>query len=62
LLGVAHQLVEVDLGSRHEGPNAAAAFDDTFAFEKGQSMPSGHKADLVKAREVALGSNAVSGS
>src|SRR5712691_8254890 len=62
LFGVAHQLIEMNFWGGDKRSNAAAALDDTFAFERGQSVARGHKTDLVDFGEVALGGYGVTGT
>src|SRR5713101_6099317 len=45
-----------------ESPDAPAAFDDAFLFERGKSVARGHKADLMNFGEVALGGHGVTGT
>src|SRR5260370_28809174 len=61
LLRVAHQFIKVNLGSSDKSSNTAAALDDAFAFEGGESVTRGHEADLVDFGEVAFGSDGVTG-
>ena len=61
LFGVAHQLVEMDFRLGDKGADAAAALDDTFAFEISERVARGHEADFVKFGEITLGSNRVAG-
>src|SRR5262249_39287 len=42
LFGVAHEFVEMDFRRRHERPDAAAALDQTLAFEERQRVARGH--------------------
>src|SRR5258708_472498 len=62
LLRVAHQFIKVNLGSSDKSSNTAAALDDAFAFEGGESVTRGHEADLVDFSEVAFGSDGVTGT
>src|SRR4029077_1997281 len=59
LLGIAHQFIKVNFRRGDKSANAAAAFDDSFAFERGQSVARGHEADLMNLGEVALGGDGV---
>ena len=59
LFRIAHQLIEMDFRSGDECADSAAALDDPFALERGERVASGHQADLVNLREVALGSDGV---
>jgi len=47
VLGVAHQLVEMDFGGSDEGASTATPLDHAFSFHACQCMASGHQADLV---------------
>src|SRR5258708_5658279 len=49
-------------GSSDKSSNTAAALDDAFAFEGGESVTRGHEADLVDFSEVAFGSDGVTGT
>jgi hypothetical protein len=62
LLGVAHQLVEVNFGTCHERSDAAATFDNAFVFQGGQRVPGGHQANLMDLGEVSLGRDGVAGA
>src|SRR6267143_5642886 len=62
LFGVAHQFIEVNFWCGDKSSDAAAALDDSFAFERGESVARGHEADLMKLGEVALGGHRVTGS
>ena len=61
LLRITHQFVEVNLWGRDKGSNAAAALNDSFAFQRGQSVTRGHQADLMNFGQVALGGDRVAG-
>src|SRR5229473_3224413 len=51
----------MNFGGGHEGSNAAAALDNTFAFEGSKSVARGHEADLMDFGEVPLGGDGVPG-
>src|SRR6202041_837034 len=55
--GIAHQLVEVDLGHGDEGACSKSAFDDSLVFQAGQGVASRHEAYLVGFGQFALGCN-----
>src|SRR5260370_38015816 len=61
LLGIAHQFIEVNFFGGDKSSDAAAALDDSIAFERGKSVASGHEADLMDFCEVALGGGRVPG-
>src|SRR6266481_8643227 len=61
LLRITHQFIEVNFWSGDKRSNAAAALDDSFAFQRGQGVASGHKADLMDFSEVALRGDRVTG-
>src|SRR5579864_4567899 len=48
LLGESGELVEMNLGLRHESPRAAPPLDQTFALKFGQRMARGHQAHLMQ--------------
>ncbi len=62
LLGVAHQLIEVNFGSGDKRPDTAATLDDAFAFERSESVTSGHEADLMNPGKFAFGSDGITGT
>src|SRR5712692_1818198 len=59
LFGVAHQFVEMDLGSRNERADASAAFDDALLFQSSQRVAGGHQTDLMNLGEVSFRRNRV---
>src|SRR5207302_44239 len=61
LLGVAHELVEVNFRRRDERADAAAAFDEALAFKEDERVARGHEADVMRTREVTLRGNGVAG-
>src|SRR5712692_7518952 len=54
LLGIAHQLIKVNFWGGDKSSDAAAALNDSFAFERSKSMACSHEADLMNFGEVAL--------
>src|SRR6266853_923292 len=62
LLGVAHQLIEMNFWGGDKSSDAPAPLDDAFAFKGGEGVARGHEADLVDVGEVALGSDGVTGA
>src|SRR5256884_939371 len=52
LLGVAHELVEMNLWRSDERADAAAAFDKAFAFEGSEGVARGHEADVMRLGEL----------
>jgi hypothetical protein len=48
--------------SRDEGADSAAAFHQTFALERGESVSSGHQADIMNSGEFSFGGHHVSGA
>src|SRR5205823_10729315 len=61
LLGVAHELVEMNLGRSDERADATAAFHEALAFEESEGVARSHEADAMRAREVALGRDTIAG-
>ena len=62
LLGVAHQLIEMNFWGGDKSSDAPASLDDAFAFERGKGVARGHQADLMDFGEVALGGYGVTGT
>src|SRR2546429_4702701 len=62
LLGIAHQFIKVNFWGGDKSSDAAAALDDSFAFERGQGVAGGHQADLMDLGEVAFGRHGVAGT
>ena len=54
VLGEAGELVEVDLGRRHESTCAGMPLHEAFALQLGQSVARSHEADLVALGQLAL--------
>src|SRR5260370_40377616 len=61
LLGIAHQFIKVNFWGGDKSSDAAAALDDSFAFERGKSVARGHEADLMNFGEVALRGDGITG-
>src|SRR5947207_9678407 len=59
LLRIAHQFIKVNFWGSDKSSDAAAPLDDSFAFERGQSVARGHEADLMNLGEITLGSYGV---
>src|SRR4029077_9941492 len=57
VLGITHQLIEVDLGGGYESTGAASTFDDAFTLKTGEGVARGHQAHFVHAGELTLGCN-----
>ena len=60
LLGVTHQLIEMNSRGRNKCTGAPAPLHYPFALKTGQSMPGRHEADLVDLRQFSLRINRIS--
>src|SRR5207248_1038079 len=47
MLGIAHQLVKLNLGGGHKSAGAAPTFHQAFALQSGQGVASRHQTHLV---------------
>ena len=55
LLGIAHQLVEMNLGWGDECTSAAPPYDHTLALQSYERVPCGHETNAVNTRKFPLG-------
>jgi hypothetical protein len=61
VLGIAHQLIEMDFGCCDEGACPAASFYDALALQASQGVAGGHETHFMQASEFAFGFDGIPG-
>ena len=61
LLGVAHQLVEVNFGRRYKSSGASTPLHCALTLQRSQGMPGRHQAYLVNPGQFSFGIDRVTG-